>query len=390
MLNRNSRNSLARTIRHNLLWSSVLLFAVLSAGCGAPGEPTAPSPPVPEAIKDLSARQAGEGVRLLFSMPGKTVHGDRLTEPPAIEIFRGIPKADGSIDVKSLHSVYVIPGTLVGKYRVKDGIEFVDPIAPEAVGSPAGSSLVYIVKTRVSKKRASPDSNAAIVRVVAVPEKIAAVHAEVTEAAVVLSWVAPTRTSTGDAIGAISEYRVYRGEFAPAKDQAGTQDLDQANLKFSLALRGHSATPEYPDAAFEFGKTYLYSVRTVAEVNGQTVESGDSSPAIVAPRDIFPPQVPSGVVAAVVGGADSTPLEVDLSWAINAEADLAGYRVYRSEQENEKGQLSTSELLLSPAYRDTSVQSGHRYWYRVTAVDRSGNESVPSSPVAAEVTQPSP
>jgi len=45
--------------------------------------------------------------------------------------------------------------------------------------------------------------------------------------------------------------------------------------------------------------------------------------------------------------------------------------------------------LLSPVYHDTSVQLGHTYWYSVTAVDRSGNESSPSAPVAAEVAQPS-
>jgi hypothetical protein len=388
MRNRNSRNPLTRTTSR---WSGALLFAALSVGgCGAPGEPTAPSPPVPEAIKDLSAGQAGEGVRLLFSMPGKTIHGDRLPEPPSIEIFRGTPKSDGSIDAKSLRPVYMIPGTLVSKYRAKDGIEFIDPIAPEEVRAPGGALLAYIVRTRLSKKRASPDSNTSIVRIVAVPEKIAEARAEVTEEALVLKWAAPTRTSTGDPIGAISEYRVYRGELAAVPQEPATKDLDQANLKSPLQLQGHSSTPEYRDTAFEFGKTYLYTVRTIAEINGQTVESSDSPPVVVSPRDIFPPQVPSDVVAAVVGGADSTPLEIDLSWAINSEADLAGYRVYRSEQESEKGQLSTSELLLSPAYRDTSVQSGHRYWYRVTAVDRSGNESLPSSPVAADVTQPSP
>jgi hypothetical protein len=388
MRNRNSRNPLTRT---KSLWSGALLFAALFVGgCGAPGEPTAPSPPVPEAIKDLSAGQAGEGVRLLFSMPGKTVHGDRLTEPPSIEIFRGTPKADGSIDAKSLRAVYMIPGTLISKYRVKDGIEFVDPIAPEDVWAPGGTLLAYVVRTRLSKKRASPDSNAAIVRIVAVPEKIAQVHVEETEEAVVLNWAGPTRTSTGESIGAVSEYRVYRGELTAAPQEPGAKDLERANFKSLLQLLAHSSTPEYRDTAFEFGKTYLYTVRTIAEINGQAVESSDSPPVIVAPRDTFPPRVPSDVVAAIVGGADSTPLEVDLSWGINSEADLAGYRVYRSEQESEKGTLSTSELLLSPAYRDTSVQAGHRYWYRVTAVDRSGNESVPSSPVAADITQPSP
>jgi fibronectin type 3 domain-containing protein len=74
---------------------------------------------------------------------------------------------------------------------------------------------------------------------------------------------------------------------------------------------------------------------------------------------------------------------------MNPETDLAGYHVYRSEQQGTPGQLVTPDLLLSPAYRDTSVQFGHRYWYAVTAVDRSGNESAPCVPVAAEVAQPS-
>ena len=81
---------------------------------------------------------------------------------------------------------------------------------------------------------------------------------------------------------------------------------------------------------------------------------------------------------------------VDLSWSINLETDLAGYRVYRSEQEGTKGELLTKELLLTPAYRDTSVHNGQKYWYSVTAVDKAGNESVPSPPIAVEVAQPPP
>jgi hypothetical protein len=391
MRNRNSRNPSTRSIQiFFLLTAALLCFAFCAGGCGAPGEPTAPSPPIPTAISDLDARQAGEGVRLLFSMPVKTVRGDRLAESPSVEIFRGIPKADGSVDTKALRSVYVIPGALVGKYRVKDGIEFVDPIAAEDARAHDGAPLVYIVRTRLSKKRASADSNAALVRVFAVAEKIAVLQAKVTESAVVLTWTAPTRTSTGDPLATISEYRMYRGELDPASQELAAKDLDQANWKSPLVLLGPSSTPEYRDTAFEFGKVYLYSVRSVAEVDGQALESSGSSPAVVTPRDTFPPQVPSGVVAAVVGEANSAAMELDLSWAINAEADLAGYRVYRSEQENEQGQLCTAELLLSPAYRDTSVLTSHRYWYRVTAVDRSGNESVPSAPVAADVVQPYP
>jgi fibronectin type 3 domain-containing protein len=100
--------------------------------------------------------------------------------------------------------------------------------------------------------------------------------------------------------------------------------------------------------------------------------------------------MPQGLVAAVLVNPNAPSPEVDLSWSINAEPDLAGYRVYRSEQENANGRLVTPDLLLSPAYRDTTVAAGQQYWYRVTAVDRSGNESAPTPPVAADVAQHSP
>jgi fibronectin type 3 domain-containing protein len=111
---------------------------------------------------------------------------------------------------------------------------------------------------------------------------------------------------------------------------------------------------------------------------------------VVTLRDIFPPATPQGIVAAVIPGSAAGSLVVDLSWSINVEADLAGYRLYRSEQEGTPGQLLSPDLLPTPAYRDNSVSSGKRYWYMVTAVDRAGNESAPSAAVVVDVTQPSP
>jgi fibronectin type 3 domain-containing protein len=37
--------------------------------------------------------------------------------------------------------------------------------------------------------------------------------------------------------------------------------------------------------------------------------------------------------------------------------------------------------VVGPAYRDQTALAGHRYAYRVTAVDTAGNESVPSADV---------
>jgi fibronectin type 3 domain-containing protein len=105
----------------------------------------------------------------------------------------------------------------------------------------------------------------------------------------------------------------------------------------------------------------------------------------VTPKDTFPPAAPQDIVAAVLPGVTSGSFVVDLSWTINLENDMAGYRIYRSEQKDARGQLLTPELLPTPAYRDTVVTSGRQYGYAVTAVDRAGNESSPSTVVLVEI-----
>ena len=367
---------------------SALFMLLLAAGCGAPGEPTPPTPPVPVAITDLAAHQAGDGVQLTFTMPAKTISGDPLAEPPAIEILRGALTPNGSPDAKSFRVVTTIPGALAANYRSEDRVQILVPVTTEELRAHPGGTFVYRVRTRASRKRASADSNTVTVRLLPVAERITSLQATVTETAIELNWQAPTRTSAGDPLPAISEYRVYRGELDPAS--AASKDILQAKWKFPLALLAPSPKNSYRDTLFDFGKTYLYIVRTVISQAASTaIESSDSNSAIVTPQDIFPPAVPQGLVAAVIVGSPTNPLEVDLSWSINLETDLAGYRVYRSEQKDTPGQLVTPDLLPSPAYRDTSVQPGRLYWYSVTSVDRSGNESAPSAPVAAEITQPS-
>jgi hypothetical protein len=366
------------------------LTALFVSGCGAPGEPTPPAPVVPVAVTDLAAHQAGDGVQLIFSLPSKTITGDHLASPPAVEIVRGIPKPDGSADAKSLRVVYTIPGSLVENYVAEGHVKFIDPVAPAETRAHPGGTLIYVVRTRAAKKRASGDSNAVSVRVYPVPEPIAKLEARVTEPAIELSWTASSRTSGGEALTAFSGYRIYRGELDPASAEAAAADFSKAKWKSPLALLGPSDENTYHDTLFDFGKTYAYIVRGVVLVDGNALESSDSAPAIVSPRDTFPPAIPQNLTAAVLSGATPGSLLVDLSWSINLETDLAGYRVYRSEQQDTRGVLITPDLLLAPAYRDTSVEPGHRYWYSVTALDRAGNESEASTFVVVDVAKPSP
>lgn len=367
------------------------LFSIflLTAGCGAPGEPQPPTPPIPQAVADLTAKQAGDGVLLTFTMPGKTTLGDRLQQVPTFEVLRGALRPDGLPDPKSFRVVDTVPGALVARYSQRGQVQFIEPVAPTDPQLRSGQLFVYRVHTLFSAKHPSPESKAVTLQLYPVAQRLSALDSTVTEQGIELKWPMPTHTSTGEPLLSVQEYHVYRGELDPATSAIAAGDPLQAKWTSPLVQLGATNTPDYRDSGFDYGKTYAYLVRSVIASPVGALESSDSPLAIVTPKDTFPPAAPQNVVAAVQPAPAPGTVAVELSWSINVEPDLAGYRVYRSQQEDEHGSLLTPELLPSPAYRDNSVLSGQRYWYTVTAVDRSGNESGPSLGVAVDVPQPS-
>ena len=361
--------------------SAFLASAILAlANCGAPGDPRPPQPTVPQAVTDLAARQAGDGVALTFTLPAKSTEGEALAEPPDVEIFRGAQKAGEAAPPL----VYTIPGALVETYLSEGRFRFVDPLKPEQ-RPPDGSPLVYMVRTRASKRRTSADSNVVAVRVLPVPERVGQLRAHVTESAIELDWLPPERTTTGESIASLVGYRVYRAELEP--DTVVPTALAQAKLKAPLELLGPTSSPSFRDTRFEFDHHYAYVVRSVAQVDLDSVESPDSELAVVTPRDIFPPAPPANLVAIFVPANPESQAAIELSWSISPETDVAGYHVYRSAQEGTPGERLNQEILLVPTFRDTSVLNV-RYFYSVVAVDRAGNESARSAPATVEVPGP--
>jgi hypothetical protein len=370
----------------SLLPVACLLFlSFLAAACGAPGEPTPPSPPIPVAVTDLKARQLGDAVLLTFTLPTKNTLGLRLTETPTLEIWRGGLRPDGTPDPRSFHLATTVPAAILASYIDEGKVAYPDPVQPDELRARAGATSVYRVRTRISERKASADSNEAFVDLYPVPERIENLQAQPTEKSIQLSWTPPTSTSAGAQLPPIREFHIFRGELDPKSAEAAAKDLHDAVWKLPLLQIGVSTEPEYQDSTFDFGRTYAYVVRSVISEGGALLESGDSRPVIITPKDIYPPAPPQDVVGAVIPGSASGTFVVDLSWTINLETDLAGYRVYRSESENAKGQLITPDLLPTPSFRDTTVVAGHRYWYSVTAVDRAGNESAPSSTTPVEI-----
>jgi len=361
---------------------SIVLVAV---GCGVPGDPVPPSPPIPVAVIDLAATQLGDGVLLTFTPPNKSTRGEKLTGTPTLEVLRGAVRPDGLPDTRTFRVVDTVPGPLLSSYIQAGKVQFLEHFAPEETRSHPGEIAVFSVRTRVSERKDSAESNSVVLSLYPVPASIGTLERQVTEKSIDLSWSAPIRTSGGEPLSGAVAYLVYRGELDPASATAAEKDLHSAAWKSPLLQIATTSAPEYQDSGFDWGKTYVYVVRSAITVNGAPLQSGDSRPAILTPKDIFPPAAPQDLVAALLPGAKPGTTMVDLSWAINIETDMAGYRVYRSERENERGQLLTPNLLPSPAYRDSEVVSGRRYWYTVTALDHAGNESALSTALGVEI-----
>ncbi len=386
---RNSCKAGECAIRLKGFWgqdSRVLLAAfLLVAGCGAPGEPTPPSPPIPVAVTNLNAHQLGDAVLLSFTLPTKSTLGERLTQVPTLEVWRGGLRPDGTPDPRSFHLVDTVPGTILSSYVQQGEVSFPDPVQAEELRTRTGETVLYRVRTRVSDRKSSQNSNEVTLDLYPVPQRTSDLKAAVTEKSIQLSWGAPTSTSAGAQLPRIQEYHVYRGELDPASAAAAEKDLHAAVWKLPLLQIAVTPKTEYQDASFDFGKTYAYVVRSVINEAGSLIESGDSLPAILTPKDTYPPAAPQNLAATVLPGPSPGTLVVDLSWSINLETDMAGYRVYRSESENARGPLLTPDLVRTPSFPDASVQAGHRYWYTVTAVDLAGNESPASASTLVEL-----
>ena len=396
---------LARIRRRRIIFSfpfSLFLLFVSIGGCASPGEPIERKPPVPTPINDLSAEQSGNSVVLTFTLPRDTVDRRILKEPPDVEIYRSIeggnPSSASTPQSASPSLLVTIPSAMVAHYSVQGHLRYTDVLKPDDFSRQPNETAMYMVRTRASQKKSSLDSNVAGVRIYPAPEPIEDLKAEIAHSAVKLTWTAPQKTPISPA-PPIKTYRIYRVAIASpsAKNEqsratepvasaiTGTAARAATELKPQLAKIAETQSPGYEDSQVEYNNTYAYAVRSVVEYSGEEVESSDSNEVTITVRDIVPPSAPQGIVVVFVPAEGQTPAHLELSWSINPETDVAGYYVYRSEEQGALGTRLNAELLPTPTFRDMSAVAGHRYFYSVTAVDRSGNESAPSAAVAAEV-----
>ncbi len=407
----------ARQVGPNFVFRvSIFILLGFVAGCASPGEPVARTARVPTPISDLSATQYGNGVVLTFTMPRDAIDRHLLKRTPQIEIYRGFsstppqaasaqsrtsagtpseqrpltPVPAAAAGVSNLSPLITIPSALVNHYQHDGTIRYAEPWTADILKAHAGEFVTYMVLTAESQKKPSAASNLASLHVYATPDPISDLKAHLALAAVNLAWTVPQQTPIGPA-PTIENYVIYRSEVsagASTKSSTTSHAVAISGIKQPLNQPEKIATSQsnfYQDTDVQLGATYQYFVRSVVDYSGESVQSADSNAITITMRDVFPPTAPTGLVTVPLPAQNGRRAQIDLSWDLNSETDVAGYNVYRSGQQDTPGTRLNSQLLPTPAFSDISAVAGQLYFYRITAVDRSGNESKPSAAVSGEI-----
>jgi hypothetical protein len=92
----------------------------------------------------------------------------------------------------------------------------------------------------------------------------------------------------------------------------------------------------------------------------------------------------SPLVIQLSGGGIIASHSATLSWTPSSSA-VVGYNVYRGLTPGGPYSTEVAKLLTASNFVDTTVQAGTTYYYVVTAVDSSGNESIDSNEAIAAV-----
>ncbi len=160
------------------------------------------------------------------------------------------------------------------------------------------------------------------------------------------------------------------GESVLLDGSASTDDVMITNYTWRAGASGvvlYGSRAMFTPAA---GGTWRV-VLTVKDASN--LEASDDVNVTVLVSDTTPPAAPLGIAAEAAG-----PGEILVTWTANAEPDLAGYLLSRSDAEAGPFILLNAAPLANVTYLDSGLVPGQRYWYVVRAVDTAGNPSASS------------
>jgi hypothetical protein len=354
----------------------VLTFAfclLTSFSCGKRRPPVAPTERVPQRTEALSGVQRGSQVFLSWPAPQRNAPDVSVQSIRRIDVYRLAERPDSPLPLTE--EEFSRRATLIGSVTYEtirnapDIITYVDSL--ELAGEP--TRLRYALRYVNAAGQRAGFSNFLLIepaaRIAQPPTLTGA--ADITETAITIRWQPPAANIDGSTPVNLLGYNIYR--FDQSQAESGQTPIN------STLISG----TEYADKNFRFGGRYNYIVRSVSlGTGGAQVESLNSNTVAVEPKDVFRPSAPGPVQPAAAPG------RISLFFPANPERDVAGYNIYRSTDPNlakEQWTKLTPQLLTRTTFQDETVEAGKRYYYYVTAVDTSGNESPPSEVVSETV-----
>ncbi len=162
-----------------------------------------------------------------------------------------------------------------------------------------------------------------------------------------------------------------------------TSSINEGNWASATAASGEPA-PAVSGTSQNFVVTGLdrsvdlyFAAKVRDEVNQWSALS--NVPRVDRILDTAPPSAPAGVAASLQSSEPSR--DVHVQWSANAEADLAGYNLYRGYAQSGPFTKLNGPLVVSNQFDDTGLPDSSQVWYQVSAVDAAGNESARTSPL---------
>lgn len=333
------------------------------------GKRKPPLPPIEKMQQraEISAVQRGNKIFLSMELPNNNASDSNANKISRADVYRLIEPLNSSLTLTeeefTSRSNIIASISLSESDFNKKTKTFIDSL--EFAGQPA--RIRYAVRFVNPAGQKATFSNFLLIeptsKIANQPLNLTAVQ---TEDSVNLKWEAPVQNVDDSKPANILGYNIYR-------TNEGVED--------AVLLNDSPVTKEsFSDETFKFGTAYQYFARTVSiGNNAEPLESLSSNVVLIRPLDIFPPAAPTALTIAAAPG------NLSVFFAFNDEKDVAGYRIYRSENASEpksRWKLLNSELLKTNTFQDATVASGITYYYFVTAVDLAGNESQPSEVVS--------
>jgi hypothetical protein len=376
----------------------ILLFvlAVVLAGCGFPGAPLPPSLELPQPVTDLRAFRKGDKVYLAWTVPAETTDRQSVRHLGPTSICRSLAVAmsecgtpveevpASQLPGPSSSSGQAMPGKpMPGKpMQAKSGeasgqvrASYMDTLPAKLQQEDPAAQITYAISVLNDNGHSAGLSNQVHVSALPMVSPPQDFRVEVGADGVRISWMCPSHlVVSGPEVEA--RLRIYRR----------LEGIQTDNKIAEVAFRDCSSL-EFLDQTFDWEKIYYYRanvVTLISETGKPQIEvEGDDAPVVkLVTHDVFPPAVPSGLQAVFSGPGQQA--FIDLIWAPDGDADLAGYNIHRHEEGGQPVKINP-DLVKTPALRDSNVSSGKRYFYSVSAVDVRGNESGRSEETSEEV-----